>query len=577
MINQEIANILYEIGYFLEMEERPFKPQAYEKAAIVLETLEENISDIYQKGGAKALEAIPGIGKSIAQKIAEYLETGDIQYYRSLREKIPVAIEELTQIEGIGPRTIKALYQQLGVKNLQELEQAAKEHKIAQLPGFQEKKEKNILQGINFVKKSKGRILLAEAYDIFSEIKQALLKEKRITQLNPAGSLRRKKETIGDIDILAVSCAPEETMDKFVNMPDVVKVWGQGKTKSSVRLQSGIDVDLRVLPHKNYGAALQYFTGSKAHNIALRKKAIEKKLKLSEYGLFEGKKMKAGKTEKEIYKALGMQWIYPELRENQGEIEAALENKLPAIIGYKDIKGDLHCHSNWNGGASSIKEMAQEAIKLGYQYIGIADHTKFLKIENGLDEKQLAEQRKEIQKINLQLTTNNLQLKILQGAETNILKDGRIDIKDESLKKLDYVIAGIHSHFKLGKKEMTERIIKAMNNPYIKVISHPTGRILKRRKEYQLDFDKILRAAKETETALEINAFPLRLDLNDVNIKKAKEAGVKMVINTDSHQINHLKHMELGIGQARRGWAEKKDIINAYSLDKLLQHFKKSN
>ena len=325
------------------------------------------------------------------------------------------------------------------------------------------------------------------------------------------------------------------------------------------------------MPKKSYGSALQYFTGSKEHNISTRRIAISKGLKLSEYGLFRGKRIIAGETEEGIYKKLSMEWMEPELREDQGEVEASLKGKLPKIIRYKDIKGDLHCHSNWDGGANSIAELVKLAQEMGYEYLGISDHTKFLRIEHGLDEKKLAQQRKEIDKLNSKLKN----FKILQGAETNILNDGSIDIKDEALKKLDYAIAGIHSSFKMEKEQMTERLIRAIKNPYINIISHPTGRILKRRDEYQCDFDKILRAAKEYNVILEINSYPERLDLNDQNIRRAKEAGVKMVINTDAHHKDQLKFIELGIAQARRGWAEGEDIINTKPLNTLLKSFKK--
>jgi DNA polymerase (family 10) len=577
MKNQEIANILYEIAYFLEMDGVPFKPFAYEKAAITLENLEEDVEDIYKRGGTKALEAIPGIGKSIAQKIEEYLKTGKIKYYETLKKKMPVNIEELTAVEGVGPKMVKTLYQELGIRNLKDLEKAARAHKIAPLFGFGEKTEQNILQGIEFLKRSKGRFLLGEVLPVAKEIATTLVNLKEVKRIDLAGSLRRRKETIGDVDLLVVADKPEKVMDVFVNLPGVVKVWGKGTTKSSVRLKQGFDVDLRVIPEKCYGSALQYFTGSKAHNIATRKIAIDKGLKLSEYGLFKGKKMIAGESEEEIYKKLGMDWIPPELREDKGEIEAALKHKLPKIIEYNDIRGDLHCHTKWDGGANSIEEMVEAAMKMGYEYLGISDHTKTLKIEHGLDERKLMQQRREIEKINCKLKNAKCKFRILQGAETNILRDGSIDIKDETLKKLDYAIAGIHSNFKMSKKEMTERIIKAMKNPYINIISHPTGRILKRRDEYQIDFERILRAAKETGTVLEINSYPERLDLNDINIRKAKEMGVLMVIDTDSHHKDQLRYIEFGIAQARRGWAEKKDILNCWSLEKVLEFFNRKS
>ena len=570
MKNQEIANIFYEIADFLEMEGVQFKPYAYQKAAITLETLEREVGDIYKEGGREALLKIPGIGQSLAEKIEEYLKTGKIKYYEELKKKTPVNMEELVQVEGLGPKKVKVLYQKLGIRNLKDLEKAAKAHKIASLFGFGEKTEKNILEGIAFLKRSKGRFLLGEILPTVKEVYQKLKTLKEVEKIDPAGSVRRMKETIGDVDFLVISKNPEKVMDFFTSLPGIVKIWGKGSTKSSIRMREGFDMDIRVVPARSYGSALQYFTGSKEHNIAIRKVAIDKGLKLSEYGLFRGPRMIAGKTEEELYKALGMEWIPPELRENQGEIEAALEGRLPKIIDYKDIKGDLHCHSKWDGGADTIDQIVEVAKKMGYQYIGIADHTKFLRIEHGLDEKRLALQRKEIDSLNKKLKD----FKILQGAETNILPDGSIDIKDEVLKKLDYVIAGVHSQFKMEKEKMTERIIKAMKNPHLDIISHPTGRILKRRDEYQIDFDKILRAAKEFGTILEINSFPERLDLNDQNIRRAKEVGVKMVINTDSHHKDQLRFIEFGIAQARRGWAEKEDIINTQPLEKLLKFFK---
>jgi len=572
MRNQEIANIFYEIADFLEMEEVQFKPQAYRKAALVLEDLEDDVAKIYQEGGLKALKDIPGVGESIAEKIEEYIRTGKIKYYEKLKKKTPIKMEELTAVEGMGPKKAKKLYEKLEIRNLEDLEKAAKAHKIASLEGFGEKTEKNILEGIAFLKRSKGRFLLGDILPSVKVIHQKLKELKGVARVDTAGSVRRMKETIGDVDFLVISKTPKKVMDFVASQPEVVKVWGKGSTKTSVRMKGGFDIDVRVLPRKSYGAALQYFTGSKEHNIAVRRIAIEKGFKLSEYGLFKGKKMIAGKTEEEVYKKLGMLWIPPEMRENQGEVEASLEGKLPQLIRFNDIKGDLHCHSDWNGGEDSIEDLARAAKERGYEYVGVTDHTKFLKIEHGLNERQLAQQRKEIDKLNSQFSTFNFQ--ILHGCEANILNDGSIDIKDEALAKLDFVIAGIHSNFKMPKEKMTERIIKAMKNPHVDIISHPTGRLIQKRDEYQIDFDKILRVAKETGTILEINSFPERLDLNDQNIRRAKEAGVKMVINTDSHRKDQLRFMEFGVAQARRGWAEKEDIINVHPLQKLLKFFK---
>jgi len=568
--NRELAKIFYEIADYLEMEGVAFKPYAYQKAALALETLKEDVWDIYRRGGAKALEDIPGVGKSIAEKIEEYLKTGKIKYYQELKKKMPVNLEEIVSVEGMGPKKAKVLYEKLGIRTLKDLEKAAKAHKIAPLFGFGEKTEKNILQGIEFVKRSHGRFLLGEILPIAREVEEKLKALKWVKRVDIAGSLRRKKETIGDVDFLVISDEPEKVMDFFVGLPGVVKVWGKGSTKASVRMKEGFDMDVRVLPAKSYGAALQYFTGSKEHNIATRKLAMDKGLKLSEYGLFRGKKMIAAEREEDVYKMLGLPWIAPELREDRGEIEAALKKQLPKLIEYDDIKGDLHVHSNWDGGADSIEELAKAAMAMGYEYIGISDHTKFLKIEHGLDEKKLARRNKEIDKLNSKFKIQNSKFRVLKGCEANIMNDGSIDIKNESLAQLDYVIAGVHSNLKMPKEQMTKRIITAMKNPNVDILAHPTGRLLKRRDEYQIDFDKILKAAKETGTILEIDAYPERLDLNDINIRRAKEVGVKMVINTDTHRKDQLRYMEFGIAQARRGWAEKKDIINTWPLAKLL-------
>jgi len=571
--NQELAKIFYEIASYLEMEGIAFKPQAYEKAALNLETLAEDVEEIYKKEGFEGLRKIPGVGESIAEKIEEYLRTGKIKYYETFKKKMPVNIEELTSVEGIGPKIVHELYKYLKIKNLEDLEKAARAGKIRDLPNFGEKTEQNILQGIEFLKRSKGRFLLGYILPDVKEIIGKLKNLKEVKEISPAGSVRRMKETIGDVDILVTphqkyGGGPKKVVDYFVSLPGIVKIWGKGPTKASVRMTAGYDVDIRVIPEGDYGSALQYFTGSKEHNIVTRKIAQDLGLKLNEYGIFRGKKKLASRTEKEVYKIIGLPYIEPELRENTGEIEAVQKGKLPKIIGYNDIRGDLHCHSNWNGGENSILEMAQAAKEMGYEYIGIADHTKFLRIEHGLNERQLLGQRKEILKL-------NEKFRILQGAETNIMPDGSIDINDKVLAQLDYVIAGVHSQMKMPREKMTERIIRAMENPNVDIISHPTGRLLQRRDEYQIDFDRILEVAKKTGTILEINSFPDRLDLNDRNIKKAVEAGVKLVINTDSHEKSQLRYMELGIAQARRGWAEKKDIINCWPVEKLLKFFKK--
>lgn len=580
MKNQELSKIFFEMADYLDIEGVSFKPYAYKRAALSLDGLNEDVGEIYRNGGIKALQEIPGIGEGIAKHIEEYLKTGKIKHLEQLKKKLPLKVDELMKIEGLGPRKIKVLYQKLKIKNLKDLEKAAKAGKIAPLFGFGEKTEKNILQGLEFVKQGKGRFLLGEIMPSVRMIEKRLGEQKEIKEVSVAGSVRRRKETIGDIDVLVVSDDPEKTAKFFVSMPEVEKIWAEGDTKCSVRFKEGFDIDLRMVEQKSFGSALQYFTGSKEHNIATRKIAIEKGLKLNEYGVFRGNKYIAGKSEEDVYRAIGLPVMAPEIREDDGEIQAALKGTLPDLVELKDIKGDLHCHSkpdsvaSWNDGEESIEKIAKRAMELGYEYIGISDHTKFLAIDGGLDEKQLMRQHEMIKKINEKFEKQGIKFRVLHGCESNILNDGSIDIDDETLAKLDYVIAGVHSSMKMPREEMTQRIIKAMRNPNVDIISHPTGRLIGRRDEYQMDFDKILEVAKETGTILEINSSPYRLDLNGFHVRIAKTKGVKMVIDTDSHQIEQFDLMEYGVWQARKGWAEKSDIINTNSAEKLLEHLK---
>jgi|WetSurMetagenome_2_1015567.scaffolds.fasta_scaffold83281_1 DNA polymerase (family X) len=570
MKNREIARMFYEISEFLEMDSVPFKPRAYQNAALTLETLKDDIGKIYRDGGLKALKEIPSIGENIAKKIEEYLTTGTLRYYEEFKKKMPIDLEEIVRVEGVGPKKAKVLYEKLGVTNLKELEEAARSGKIAPLAGFGEKTQKNVIEAVEFLKRSRGRFLLGEIQPVAHEVIGRLKTLKEVGTIEVAGSLRRMKETIDDVDILVTSGNPSRVMDFFTSLPGVVKILGKGSTKSSVRMKEGFDMDLRVIPPGSYGAALQYFTGSRDHNIALRKIAIDRGLKLSEYGLFKGSKAIAAKTEEDVYRALGMRWIPPEIREDRGEIEAARDGRLPELISPQDIRGDLHVHSNWDGGADSIEDIAQAALNMGYDYVGIADHTQFLKIERGLDENRIRERNREIDRLNEKLKRSGRRFRILNGCEANILNDGSVDLEDEVLAELDFVLAGIHSQFKMTRAAMTERICRAMENPHVDILSHPTGRILKRRDAFDIDFDKILKAAKETGTALEINAYFERLDLNDANILRAKKAGITMCVNTDAHRADQLHQIAFGVAQARRGWAEKKDIINTRPVDKML-------
>jgi len=573
MKNQEVARILFEIGEFLELQEIPFKPQAYQQAAIVIDNMEEDIFNLYKKEGIKGLEKISGVGKSIAEKIEEFLKTGKIKYIKELKKATPIDLEELTKVEGLGVKRIKKLWKDLGVRNLKDLEKALDDHKIAPLFGFGEKMEENILESIQFLKQGKGRFLLREVIPEIDRILEKFKKIKGVVNLSVAGSTRRKKETIGDVDFLVAikdttdKYLVEKIMNTFVSMDEVVKVVGKGATKSSIKTKMGLDMDLRLVSEGSFGAALQYFTGSKDHNIALRRIAMKQGYKLNEYGLFKGDRKIKGENEEEIYHKLGMDWIPPEMREHQGEIEMAINKKLPHLIEIKDIKGDFHCHTNWDGGEHSILEMALEAINLGYKYLGIADHTQSLKIENGLDEKRLVEQRKEIDSLNKSFKEKGINFTVLQGSEVDILKDGSLDIDDKTLNILDYVSVSIHSNFKMGKKEMTERIIKAMKHPMVKILNHPTGMILGKRDSYELDIEKILKSAKENNVALEMNSY--RSDLGYQTARIAKEMGVKLTIGSDAHNKKELVDMQFGVYQARRGWLDKGDILNALSLEDL--------
>lgn len=568
--NKEIAKILYEIGEYLKIRGVDFKPRVYEKAAYSIENLEEEISEIYKKEGIKAVENIPGVGVSIAEKIEELLKTGRLKYYERLKKSLPVKLTELTSIEGVGPKMIYKLYKKLGIRSISDLEKTARTGKVAKISGFGKKTEEKILKGIEFLKKSGSRFLLGDILLLVRTMKNRLKDLKEVDRVQIAGSVRRMQETIGDLDFLATSEKPKKVMEFFVNMPEVLHVYSKGGTKTMVRLKNGTDADLRVIPDKSFGAALQYFTGDKRHNITLRVLAEKKGFKLNEYGLWRGKKLIVAKTEEEIYKALGMQTPPPEIRNDSGEIQAALKHQLPKLVGYGDVKGDLQVTTNWTDGENSIEEMTEAAQKFGLEYIAITDHTKSLAMTGGLDEKKLLKQMVEIDKIQKKFP----KIKILKSAEVNILKDGSLDIKDKVLAKLDIVGIAVHSHFNLPRVEQTKRIIKAMQNKHADILFHPTGRLIQRRAPYDVDVEEIIKVAKMTGTILEINADPYRLDLKDEYIRKAVEAGAKLAIDTDAHFTGAFRYLEYGIAQARRGWAKKSDVINVWPLERMLRFLK---
>lgn len=570
MDNKKISEILYEMAMLSRMEDEEFKARAYERVSQAIDGLGEQLENIYKQDGAEGLLKIPGIGKNIAEHIGNLIEKGTFEEYEELRKKIPVDTFALLEVEGIGPKNIKALWDSLKIRNLDELEEAAKKKKIRELPNFGEKTENKILSGIEFVRKSEGRKVLGLILPQIRAMEKKIGSFSGVEKVVVAGSVRRRKETVGDIDFLIAGKNPKEIMDSFVALPEVDHIISKGGKKTSVALKLGINSDLRVFCEDEFGAALNYFTGSQAHNIRLRQIAKEKGMKLNEYGLFKGKKKIAGKTEEEIYEKLGLSYIEPELREDKGEIEAAQENNLPKIIKYEDLKGDLQIQTNWTDGHNSIWDMAMYAMSKGLEYIVITDHTKDLSVAGGSDEKRLSEQMNEIDKLNERLAEEKKNFRILKGAETNILKDGSIDIDDETLSRLDVVGAAIHKNFELSETEQTERVIRAMRNPHVDIIFHLTTRVIGKRRGVELDMEKIFEVAKETGTVLEIDAFPDRLDIAEQYIRICAERGIKMSIDSDAHMESHIDFLEHGIAQARRGWAQKKDIINAYSMEDML-------
>jgi DNA polymerase (family 10) len=562
MSNAEVASILYEFAELMDLKGDVFKRNAYLKAAQSVESLDRDVRAYYEQG---KLETIPGVGKAIAQKIIEYLETGNSHKLEELRAEFPPGLLDLMKVPEIGPKTLVRLYHELGVKSLEELKQAVQQHRLRNLKGFGEKSEENILKGIDIVQGQGGRMLLGEALPIAQAI-AAYLRGKGLCRVSVAGSLRRMKETIGDVDLLAGSDDPLGTMDLFTSYHLVASVVSKGPTRSTVRLSAGTQVDLRVVPESSYGAALQYFTGSKEHNVEMRRIAIQQGFKLNEYGLFrkDDESKAAGADEDEIYKLLGLEPIPPELRECRGEIEEARKHHLPDLVKMSDIKGDFHVHTVMSDGHATMRELAEEAKRRGYEYIGLTDHSQSLRIANGLSIEDLlasVDQAKQL--------SEEMGITVLRGAEVDILEDGSLDYPNDVLTQLDYVIGSVHSRFKMGKEEMTERIVNAMSNPELNVLGHPTGRLIGKREAYHVDMDRVIEEARDKGVMLEVNGFPDRLDLNDLNCRKAKERGVVMSLGTDAHRLEQLDHMQLAVGTARRGWLEKKNVLNTRSLDEV--------
>jgi len=571
MNNREIAKVLREMAAYYEMEDVPFRPAAYERAADSLEAAGEEASVLFKSEGRDGLKKIPGVGEGIAFHIAGLLKKGTFPEYAKFRKKYPFDLGALTSVENIGPKTAKTLYEKLSVRNLYDLEKAAVTGRISRLPHFGKKTEENILRGIALRKKVGERRLLGDVLPLANRLEAELLDVPGVRHAVVAGSVRRRQETIGDLDFLVTTSSPEKVMAVFTGFTEVAEVVEHGPTKTTVRLKNGMLADVRIVEDEDFGAALQYFTGSKDHNVLVRKMAIELGLKLNEYGIWRGRKKLASKTEEDVYKVIGLLYIEPEIRTASGELEAARAGRLPDLIPYGSLRGDLQVQSEWTDGNASIADLAEEAQRLGREYIAITDHTKSLAMTGGLDERRLAKQGEEIDRLNSLLARQGKKFRVLKGTEVNILSDGTLDISDETLKRLDFVGASVHSHFNLSRQEQTKRIIAAMKNRHVDCIFHPTGRILNGREAYDVDMEALLRAAKETGTAMEIDAIPDRLDLKDTHVRRAVELGVKLTIDSDAHQLGHLQLLDLGVAVARRGWATKKDVLNTRNLEDLMK------
>jgi len=543
--------------------ENPFKVSAYRKAARIIGDLTRDIEEISHHG---ELKAIPGVGDGIAQKISEYLETGKVGAYEELHEAVSDELVALMSIPGMGPKTLSLIHREVGIKDMADLRRAIEDGSLIGLPGMGEKKVENIRRGIELLAQSRGRMNLGLAFPLATRMVESMKRATGLTKIEVAGSLRRMREDIGDIDILATGSKGKKIIATFTGLPEVREVLASGETKGSVVVEGGTQVDLRVVEEECYGAALQYFTGSKPHNIRLRSVGPAKGIKINEYGVFRGERRIGGREEAEVYTALGLIWIPPELREDRGEIKAAQRGELPNLLARSDVNGDLHVHSSWSDGSSDLDEIARWGKSMGYQYVAICDHSKSLKIARGLVEDVLWRQMDEIDRINERLDG----FRLLKGTEVDILPDGTLDLSDEILSHLDVVIAAIHTGFKQPRERITTRILLAMQNPHVDIIAHPTGRLLGTREPYEVDLDRVMEMAAQTHTGLEINAYHERLDLNDTGCMRAKEGGVMISIGTDAHHPEQMWMMDLGVAVARRGWLEKDDILNCLSAHQLI-------
>jgi len=568
-LNAEIAKTLYEIGEILTIKGDRFRSRAYNMAAQRVTVLTEDIRVIAERG---ELEQIPGVGKSIALTISDILENSESEVLNDLRESLPPGVLRMIEIEGIGPKLAMRFSQELNITGIEELEKAAKEQRLRGLKGLGAKKEENIIKAISEYKNRSTRFLLGEVLPIIQGILTYMGGNEAVRRVEVAGSARRRKETVGDLDVLVSSNEPEKVTEYFVSMPPIVRILGQGPTKSTVVLRNMLQVDLRVIPPESYGAALQYFTGSKEHNVKLRTIGVKAGLKLNEYGLYdrETDELIAAEDEETIYESMGMRWMPPEIRENTGEMEAAMEDRLPELVALDQIKGDLHIHTDYSHAVDPLEHMVEKAVSMGHQYIAITDHSKGLAIAKGLSEKRLAKLIKEIETLDAEYP----EVRVIKGTECDIKGDGSLDYSDDTLNQLDFVIASVHTGFQNDEEKLTQRMVDAIHNPYVKAIGHPTGRLIQRRSPYALDLDRVFEAAAEQNVFMEINGSPSRLDLTDVNARRAKEMGVKLSLGSDAHSVSQMEFLPLSVAVARRGWLTQEDVVNTWELERVLGYRK---
>ena len=571
--NQETAALLEKIAALLEAKgESPFRIGAYRRAAQQIDTMPEDIEELWR---AKRLEEVPGVGESISAKIDEFLRTGHLTYLDELASQVPSGVEELLQVPGLGSRRVQTLSRSLGITSVQDLERAAREHRLATAPGFGPTLEARILREAERVQQRSQRMSLGVALPAAEEVVQLLRANPAVLRVDPAGSIRRRRDTIGDIDILVASEQPAGVIVAFTQLPLVREVLAQGTTRASILAAGDLQIDLRVIAPEVYGAALVYFTGSKEHNIALRDLAIQQGLKLNEYGLFEEKtgRRLASRTEEDVYAALGLPWLPPEIRENRGEIAAGLARQLPNLLEESDLRGDLHVHTDWSDGTDSLEAMVEAARARGYDYVAITDHSRGLGIARGLSLEQVRAQHEQIVALNRRVAP----FRVLHGAEVNIRGDGRLDYPDDVLAQFDLVSVAIHRAFDISESAMTARVLTALHHPAVAIFCHPTGRLLGKRDGYAIDLDAVIRAAREVGVALEIDSQPDRLDLDDVWARRAQEAGAALAIDSDAHAVDQLGLVRYGVATARRGWSEKANVLNALMLDQLLSRLRRGS